>query len=156
MPRKAMAKVGADLFLLGSKTYLLVVDYFSRYVEIAQLSHTRSTDVIVHRYLPGMVFLRSWCLTTGRKFLLALQPRIDSGHVTSSPRFPQSNGEAERAVQTEKPAEEGSRPPTWLYSPIEPHPFRVDTAQLNSLRVGVFAPQCQSFPLSWTLHCLMV
>lgn len=36
------------LLVLGSKTYLLVIDYFSRYVEIAQLSHTRSTDFIVH------------------------------------------------------------------------------------------------------------
>ena len=47
-PGRPWQKLGADLFLLGSKTYLLVVDYFSRYVEIAQLSHTRSTDVIVH------------------------------------------------------------------------------------------------------------
>ena len=35
-------------FVLESKTYLLLVGYLSRYVHIAQLSHTSSTDVIVH------------------------------------------------------------------------------------------------------------
>ena len=47
MPRKTMAKDGGGPILRGSQTYL-VVDYFSRCVEIVQLSHTRSNDVTVH------------------------------------------------------------------------------------------------------------
>ncbi len=47
-PERPWQRLGADLFMLGNKTYLLVVDYYSRYVEIAQLTPTRSTDVIVH------------------------------------------------------------------------------------------------------------
>jgi hypothetical protein len=34
--------------MLGSKTYLLVVVYMSRYVEIALLTSTKSNDVINH------------------------------------------------------------------------------------------------------------
>lgn len=48
MPDRPWQTMGADLFTLKDKTYLLVVDYFSRYVEVALLSHTRSTDVVVH------------------------------------------------------------------------------------------------------------
>ncbi len=48
MPDRPWQTLGADLFTLKGKTYILVVDYFSRYVEIALLSPTRSTDVVVH------------------------------------------------------------------------------------------------------------
>lgn len=48
MPDRHWQTLGADLFTLKGKTYLLVVDYFSRYVEIALLSPTRSTDVVLH------------------------------------------------------------------------------------------------------------
>lgn len=47
-PDRPWQKLGADLFTLGSKTYLPVADYSSRYVEIAQLTPTKSTDVIIH------------------------------------------------------------------------------------------------------------
>lgn len=47
-PQRPWQKLGSDLFTLEGKTYLLVVDYFSRFVEIALLCHTRSTDVITH------------------------------------------------------------------------------------------------------------
>ncbi len=41
MPDRPWQTLGADLFTLKGKTYILVVDYFSRYVEIALLSPTR-------------------------------------------------------------------------------------------------------------------
>ena len=41
-------KVGADLFELKETKYLLVVDYFSHYVEIAKLTSTCSGVVIGH------------------------------------------------------------------------------------------------------------
>lgn len=47
-PRRPWQKIGSDLFTLEGKTYLLVVDYFSRFIEIAALYNTRSTDVINH------------------------------------------------------------------------------------------------------------
>ena len=33
-----MARVGSDLFELGGSTFLLVVDYFLRFVEISKLT----------------------------------------------------------------------------------------------------------------------
>ena len=38
--------IGTDLFELEGVTYLLVVDYFSRYPEVKQLKSTTSTAVI--------------------------------------------------------------------------------------------------------------
>ena len=108
MPDRPWQTLGADLFTLKGKTYLLVVDYFSRYVEIALLSPTRSEDVVVH--LKSMFSRHGVC----RRLRSDGGPQFSGSHfknfaaeygfehVTSSPRFPQSNGEAERAVQTVK------------------------------------------------------
>ncbi|KAG1924658.1 protein NYNRIN-like [Pimephales promelas] len=94
--------------MLKGKTYLLVVDYFSRYVEIELLSPTRSTDVVV--YLKSIFSRHGICKVlrsdNGPQFFgshfKAFAAEYGFVHVTSSPKFPQSNGEAERAVQTMK------------------------------------------------------
>jgi len=101
-------RVGSDLFELKSRHYVVVVDYTSRWFEIKELDKTTSQYVIdaiqgifaIHG-IPKVVisdngpqyassefehFARTWGFT----------------HVTSSPRHPMSNGEAERAVQTAK------------------------------------------------------
>jgi len=117
MPDRPWQTVGADLFMLKGKTYLLVVDYFSRYVEIELLSPTRSTDVVVH--LKSIFSRHGICEVlrsdNGPQFsgshFKAFAAEYGFVHVTSSPKFPQSNGEAERAVQTiKKPTNKGIRP----------------------------------------------
>jgi len=46
LPDHPWQKLGSDLFELKSSQYLLVVDYFSRFVEISKLSFTTSLSVI--------------------------------------------------------------------------------------------------------------
>ena len=48
MPTLPWQKVGTDLFQWKDSTYLLIIVYFSRYIEIAKLHHTTSEDVILH------------------------------------------------------------------------------------------------------------
>lgn len=48
LPERPWRKLGADIFTLDHSNYLLVVDYYSRFVEIAKLTPTRSEDVVVH------------------------------------------------------------------------------------------------------------
>jgi transposase InsO family protein len=107
-PGRPWQKCGADLFVLESKTNLLVVDYASRYVEIALLSHTTSKDVITHF---KSIFARHGICETlvtdnGPQFSGADFANFAESywfrHVTSSPKYPQGNAEAERALQTVK------------------------------------------------------
>ena len=97
-----------DIFEWKKSSYLLIVDYYSRYIEIAKLSCLTSTEVIMHI---KSIFARHGIL---EKVILDNGPQFSSrefsqfenmycfDHVTSSPYFPQSNGEAERAVRTIK------------------------------------------------------
>ena len=101
-------KVGTDMFVYKKATYLLVVDYASSYVEIAKLAATTSPDVILHL---RSIFARHGIPETvvsdnGPQYASHEFVRFASEegfiHVTSSPRYPQSNGKAERTVQTVK------------------------------------------------------
>ena len=47
-PKRPWQKVASDLFELNGQMYLLVIDYFSRYIEIAKLFNTSSQSVINH------------------------------------------------------------------------------------------------------------
>ncbi len=107
-PPRPWSTVGADLFHIDNKQYLVIVDYYYRYFEVAKLTSTTSGDVIDHfksifarHGIPEVV--RS---DNGPQFASEIfrQFAQDWGfsHVTSSPHFPQSNGEAERAVRTVK------------------------------------------------------
>ena len=100
--------MSSDLFLSGGKDYLLVVDMYSGYPKVALLETTTS-DVVI-RHLKS-VFARHGIQ---ERLLTDIGPQYSSRkfrdftynwytkHVTSSPRYPQSNGHAERAVQTIK------------------------------------------------------
>ena len=96
------------MFFLKNNNYLLIVDYFSRWIEIAKLAGTTSDDVIsqlkfifARNGIPEVV--RSDC---GPQFSSNLFSKFAETYgfqqSFSSPRFPQSNGEAEKAVQTIK------------------------------------------------------
>ena len=100
--------VGTDLFELDKKHYLLVVDYFSRYPEVIKLTSTTSTMVIAAL---KSVFARHGIPETlrsdnGPQYASEEFTRFASSygfcHITSSPRYPQSNGQVERMVQTIK------------------------------------------------------
>ncbi|KAI4878431.1 hypothetical protein NFI96_003729 [Prochilodus magdalenae] len=107
LPERPWQKVGTDLFALKGKTYLLVVDYYSCYVEVVNLSLTKSTDITVHlksvsarHGIPEIVISDNSPQYSSSTF--ADFERYGFKHVNSSPRHPCSNGEAERAVQPVK------------------------------------------------------
>ena len=46
LPSHPWERIGADLFELNKATYLIVIDYFSRYPEVVKLTSTTSKSVI--------------------------------------------------------------------------------------------------------------
>ena len=108
LPELPWQRVGTDLFELKGHTYLLIVDYYSRYIEVAKMKRTTAEDVIL---LTKGIFARHGIPETvvsdnGPQYSSEAYAEFarlyQFEHVTSSPRYPQSNGEAERAVQTIK------------------------------------------------------
>ena len=107
-PEYPWQQVATDLFTLGGSDYLVIVDYFSRYPEVIQMRSTTSQAMI--KALKS-VFARHGIPETLRS---DNGPQFASGefagfaegyqfsHITSSPHYPASNGQAERAVQTVK------------------------------------------------------
>ena len=108
LPNLPWKKVATDLFHWKISTYLLVVDYYSRYIEISKLNGQSSSQVITHT---NSIFARHGVpqevVSDNGPPYSSLEykqfaAKYGFTHTTSSPRYPQSNGEAERAVQTVK------------------------------------------------------
>lgn len=108
LPDRPFQKVGVDICEVKKNQYLVLEDYYSRYLEIMYLSNTSSRTVIFKlkscfaRYgIPECLVsdnARQFTSTDFRQFAT----QWNFKHVTSSPRFPQCNGKAERAVRTAK------------------------------------------------------
>ena len=110
LPSRPWQKAAADLFELNKAhyNYLIVVDYFSRYPEVTKLTSTTSDKVInVLKSIFARHGIPSVLVTdNGPQFSSYEFKKFASiysfKHITSSPRYPQSNGLMERAVGTAK------------------------------------------------------
>ena len=108
IPERPWSQVGADLFQFNSQTYLILVDYYSNFIELNLLNTTTSQQVTTH--------LKSQFARHGipDRLITDNGPQFSSDtfrqfakdycfqHCTASPHYPQSNGMAEKAVQTVK------------------------------------------------------
>ena len=104
VPTAPWHKVGMDLFHLKGKDYLVVIDYYSNFPEMALLANTSSSCVITH---VKSIFSRQGIANIvhsdngpcfNSKEWQRFAEQYDFKHVTSSPLYPQSNGKAEKGV----------------------------------------------------------
>ena len=107
-PSRPWAKIGVDLFEHKGLHYLLSVDYYPKWIELAKLDNLSSTNTI--KYLKSQ-FSRygipdQLVSDNGPQFISAEFEEFSKNygfiHTTTSPHYPQANGQAERAVQTVK------------------------------------------------------
>ena len=110
-------RTAADLFEMDCTQYILVVDYYSRYPEVVQLHATTSAAIVnALKSIFGRHGIPSTLVTdNGPQFNCSTFRQFSSQyrfhHITSSPRYPQSNGLVERAVRTVKGLLKGSTDP---------------------------------------------
>ena len=108
LAQRPWQKVAIDFFHLSSVTYILIIDYFSKYIELQHLHSTNAFSVINT--------LKTCFARFGipEEIVCDNGPPFDSTEFSqfctnwdiflnpSSPGFPRSNGQVERSVQTIK------------------------------------------------------
>ena len=109
VPDQPWAKVGTDLFSLHGRDYLIVVDYHSKFFEVAHIEKPAEAPAVIREMkkifsrhgIPQTVFSDNGPQYTAAAFK-RFSREWDFQHDTSSPHFPQSNGLVERTIQTVK------------------------------------------------------
>ena len=108
LPSRPWEKVASDLYEFKGASYILVVDYFSRFIETQKLGSTTSSSIIAglksifaRHGIPDTLVTDNGPQYFSSKFKLFAEA-YNFSHVTSSPYYPRGNGEAERAVRTLK------------------------------------------------------
>ena len=98
--------MATDLFKLNASTYIVLVDYYSHCVEVQKLTSTTSASVIAflkptfsHYEIPATLISDN-----APQFSSAEMKEFAEAngfhHITTSPYYPQVNGQAERIVCT--------------------------------------------------------
>ena len=107
-PAHPWERVATDLYDFQGRKYIIVVDYYSRWFDIKELSDESSHSVIkalkevfATHGIPDVIMSDNgpqYSAEAFRQFAAAHH----FTHVTSSPKFPQANGEVKRAICTAK------------------------------------------------------
>lgn len=108
LPSRPWQRVATDLLLYKGRPHLIVVDYYSRYPEVAQLRDKtskaviRKTKSIFSRHgIPEEVISDNGPEYTSGEYN-TFANTYGFTHTTTSPRYPQAGGLHERTVQTVK------------------------------------------------------
>ena len=98
--------VATDLFSFNGETFVVVVDYYSNYIEVEKLKSTASRPVIQalkvtfgHHGIPDKLVSDNDGPAFASDKFKRFAKEWEFSHITTSPHYPQSNGKAESAVK---------------------------------------------------------
>ena len=105
VPSRPFEKVGADIVTVYGKKYHVIIDYFSKWIEVSELSISPTSEQLISHFksifsrfgFPDIVFSDResiYASTSMRKFC----EKYDIKKNFSSARYSQSNGQVERAI----------------------------------------------------------
>lgn len=100
LPSRPWQKIAVDLCEFKKQNYLVISDYFSRFLEILHLTKTTSSQVVSGLKATFACYGIPEVLVNDNGPQLAsvemkdFSKEYDFAHFTSSPHFPQSNGQA--------------------------------------------------------------
>ena len=107
IPEGPWLKLATYIMTLNGQDYIVVVYYFSKFPEVAKLEHKTAANVITHlkfifsrHGIPCELMSENMPFASRDFHNFASECGIQLS--TSSPNFPQSNGQSVRAVQTMK------------------------------------------------------
>ena len=102
------SKIATDLYHLNGRQYLVLVDYYSKFPEVILLNSTKAGPVIAamksifaRQGIPDSVMSDNSPPFDSTAFA-SFARNWEFEYTTSSPGFPQSNGEVEHCIQTVK------------------------------------------------------
>ena len=148
LPQYPWQKVATDLFEFNKQNYVLVIDYYSQYIEVARLERTTSTAVINHMKsifarhgLPDIVISDNGPQYSSAEFE-SFSREYKFTHVTSNPMHYSGNGEAERAVRTKKSLLRSAKDPyivmlNYRHTPIADGYSPAELSMARNLRTKV-------------------
>jgi hypothetical protein len=109
MPERPFQRVAADICEQKGDSYLVTMDYYSKYIDIAYLPRLTSAIVIdklkgifAHHGIPEVLVTDNGMQFASDAFAMFAK-EWNFVHETSSPTYPQSNGQAESGVKIAKP-----------------------------------------------------
>ena len=108
IPDRPSSKIATDLYHLNGPQYLILVDYYSNFPEVILLNSTKAGPVIAAmksifapQGITDNVISDNGPLFDSAAFA-SFARNWELEHTTSSPGFPQFNGQVERCIQTDK------------------------------------------------------
>jgi RNase H-like domain found in reverse transcriptase/Reverse transcriptase (RNA-dependent DNA polymerase)/Integrase zinc binding domain len=107
IPPRPWSKLAADILEIGTNAYLVVVDYYSKWLELTQLKNKTAPEVILKlKSIFARLGIPDEFVSDNMPFasaqFMSFAKDWDFKLTTSSPRYAQSNGMSEKAVSTAK------------------------------------------------------
>lgn len=103
IPDRPFQKIGVDICEYGAKSYLVVIDYFSKWLELVPIKFKHSGEIITKlkvifatHGIPEKMIADN--VPFGSMQLREFAKDWNFTIITRSPEYPQSNGQAEKAV----------------------------------------------------------